>query len=299
MTTADTDRLYGTARKISALVTSVLCNNPSHYTYTGTQTFIVGTHNLAILDPGPLDLEHGNALLKAIGGRSVSHILVTHTHLDHSPLSAWLSSQTGAPIYAFGKHGSGRSGGLEFEEVEAGADKAFTPDKIISDGTVIKDNDWTLECIHTPGHTSNHICFKLVEENSIFVGDHLMKWATTVISPPDGDMQAYLKSLEKLKAHKADTLYPTHGPVIENGNAFIRGVIIHRKMREGQILAHLKSGPQTIPTMVQSMYKDVDKRLHGAAARSVFAHIISLYDENRIECDGPLSLSAYYNLAST
>ena len=290
------DANFGTLEQITPLVAKVLCKNPSPYTFTGTQTYLVGASSVAVIDPGPVDMEHGKAILKAIGGRDVSHILVTHTHLDHSPLSCWLSEQTGAPIYAFGRHGTGRSGGLEFEEVEAGADKDFTPDHIIADGDSINGNDWSLECIHTPGHTSNHVCFKLNEENSIFVGDHLMKWATTVISPPDGDMRAYLKSLEKLKSFKADTLYPTHGPAIENGNAFIRGVIIHRKMREGQILEHLKGGSCTIPDIVKSMYKDVDKRLHGAAARSVFAHVIALHDENRIACEGPLSLTASYYL---
>jgi glyoxylase-like metal-dependent hydrolase (beta-lactamase superfamily II) len=242
-------------------------------------------------------MEHADTLLETIGNRTVSHILVTHTHIDHSPLSAWLSAKTGAQILAYGKHGTGRTGGLDFESVEAGADKDFTPHKLIADGDLIQGDGWTIECIHTPGHTSNHVCFKLIEENNIFVGDHIMKWATTVISPPDGDMRSYLKSLEKLKEHGADLLLPTHGEPIDNPNAFIRGVLIHRRMREGQILDRLKDSPKTIDTMVKGMYKDVDPRLHPAAARSVFAHIIALYDEGRIECDGNLSLTAEYKLA--
>jgi glyoxylase-like metal-dependent hydrolase (beta-lactamase superfamily II) len=290
---------YGTLEQVSPLITKVLCKNPSPYTYTGTQTYFIGDKSLAIIDPGPVDMEHGEALLRAIGERDVSHILVTHTHMDHSPLSAWLSSKTGAKIIGYGRHGSGRAGGLEFEDVEAGADKNFFPHKIIADGDIINGNGWTIECVHTPGHTSNHICFKLIEENTIFVGDHLMAWATTVISPPDGDMRAYLKSLEKLKSHNAEVLLPTHGGSIDNPRAFIRGVLIHRRMREGQILERLKERSQTIEEMVKSMYKDVDKRLHGAAARSVFAHIIALHDEGRITCEGDLSLTAQYKLMAS
>ncbi len=158
---------------------------------------------------------------------------------------------------------------------------------------------WTLKAIHTPGHTANHVCFHLAEENTIFVGDHIMAWATTVISPPDGDMRAYLESLRKIGDVKADKLVPTHGPWVEKPGPFIRGIITHRRMREGQILKQIEAGNTTIEVMVAHMYKDVDPRLHGAAARSVLGHIIALVDENRILSDSPVSLSSNYSLPET
>ncbi|MFC3053056.1 MBL fold metallo-hydrolase [Kordiimonas pumila] len=289
---------YGIQTRMSGLISRVLCQNPSPYTYTGTGTYIVGANNhLAVIDPGPIDTAHGEALLRAVGKKSVSHILVTHTHQDHSPLSRWLAEKTGAKIFSFGPHGAGRKAGLDDEEVEAGADKSFTPDIHLKDGDIIHGDGWTLRALHTPGHTANHMCFALQEENTIFVGDHIMAWATTVISPPDGDMRDYLASLKKIAHENADRLVPTHGPWVENPAPFIRGIITHRKMREGQILRHLEDGPMTIDIMVERMYKDVDPRLHGAAARSVLGHLIALCDENRITCDGPISLSGKFSLS--
>lgn len=289
---------YGEAEAMTPLVTRVLCENPSPFTYTGTGTYLVGgSAGLAVIDPGPMMTAHGDALMAAIGDRPVSHILVTHTHLDHSPLSSWLKERTGAPVHAFGRHGAGRKAGLDEEEVEAGADKAFVPDALIGDGELIEGTGWTLTAHHTPGHTANHVCFHLREENTLFVGDHVMAWATTVIAPPDGDMTAYLASLRKIQALEADQLAPTHGPWVDNPNAFIRAIITHRRMREGQILKHLESGPKDIDILVAQMYKDVDKRLHPAAARSVLAHLIALHDDGRITCDTGPSLMARYAIA--
>jgi glyoxylase-like metal-dependent hydrolase (beta-lactamase superfamily II) len=288
---------YGVAEQLSPLITRVLCNNPSPYTYTGTATYIVGTdRGLAVIDPGPMHEAHLSAILNAIGNRTVSHILVTHSHIDHSPLSHRLADATNAPISAFGPHGAGRKGGLEGEAVEAGADWDFRPDHTLQDGETLTGANWTLKAIHTPGHTANHMCFLLEEENTLFVGDHIMAWATTVISPPDGDVRDYIESLRKVAALKPDTLVPTHGPWVKNAVPFIRGIITHRKMREGQILKHLNAGAQTIRELVSIMYKDVDKRLHGAAARSVFGHLIALVDEKRVTTDGPARLESNYGL---
>ncbi|MCJ9429451.1 MBL fold metallo-hydrolase [Kordiimonas marina] len=289
---------YGTPEQVSDRVVRVMCRNPSPYTYTGTGTYLVGAgDNLAIIDPGPMMPEHGEAILKAAGTRTISHILVTHTHIDHSPLSGWLAAKTGAPVYAYGPHGAGRKGGLEEEEVEAGADKAFTPDILLKDGDRLEGDDWTLRAIHTPGHTANHLCFMLEEEKTLFSGDHIMGWATTVISPPDGDMRDYLKSLARVIEEAPDRLLPTHGPAVEGPKRFVRGIITHRRMREGQIMALLEEGPMTIDIMVSRMYKDVDKRLHGAAARSVFGHLIALVDEGRVATDGPPRLMSEYRLS--
>ncbi len=289
---------YGIPERMTKRVTRVLCNNPSPFTYTGTGTYLVGAeNNLAVIDPGPFDIEHGEAILKAVGDRPITHIFVTHSHFDHSPLSAWLSEKTEAPIYAFGPHGTGRAGGLQEEEVEAGADKEFMPDHTITDGDTFSGPDWTLKAIHTPGHTANHMCFLLKEEKLMFVGDHVMGWATTVIAPPDGDVRKYIKSLKKITEEDIEKLIPTHGPWVENPKPFIRGIVTHRKMREGQILKCLEDGASTIDILVARMYKDVDKRLHPAAARSVFGHIIALVDEGRISCEGPPRLSSIYSLA--
>jgi len=289
---------YREAEQMSALVTRVLCENPSPYTYTGTGTYIIsnGT-DAAIIDPGPAMINHGEALLEALDGKHLRYILVTHTHVDHSPLAKWLKRQTGATVYGFGEHGTGRRGGLMDEEVEAGADKSFVPDEKLNDGDKLSGDGWTIRAVHTPGHTANHLCFLLEEENVLFVGDHIMGWATTVISPPDGDMQDYIKSLRKVVALEPEKLAPTHGPWVEKPKPFIRGIITHRKMREGQILRHLADGPQMIEELVASMYKDVDKRLHPAAARSVLAHMIAMVDDEKVVCEGDPTLTVAYRLA--
>lgn len=288
---------YAEAETMSPLVRRVLCQNPSPYTYTGTGTYLVGAGtDVAVIDPGPAMVKHGEALLRAVGKQKVSHILVTHTHLDHSPLSSWLKEKTGAPVYAFGAHGTGRKGGLPEEEVEAGADKAFRPDILVKDGDQFAGDGWTIKAVHTPGHTANHVCFHLLEEKTVFVGDHVMGWATTVISPPDGDMTDYLASLKKVAALNAKHLAPTHGPWVERPEPFIRGIITHRRMREGQILKLLENDAATIGDLVSHMYKDVDKRLHPAAARSVLAHMIALTEAGRTTCEGPPTLDKIYRI---
>lgn len=290
---------YGVAERISPLITRVLCENPSPYTYTGTATYLIGAENgLAVIDPGPMDTKHGAAILKAAAGRPISHILVTHTHIDHSPLSSWLSRETGSPVYAHGAHGSGRKAGLDGEDVEMGADRSFNPDQLLNDSDILNGNDWSIEAIHTPGHTSNHMCFLLKEENTMFVGDHVMGWATTVISPPDGDMRAYIASLKKIQGFEPYKLVPTHGPWIEKPKAFVRGIITHRRMREGQILKLLEAAPLTIDQLVGKMYTDLDARLIPAAARSVLGHLVALVDEGRALCEGPVRLSSKFSLGT-
>jgi len=289
---------YGEAEQMSPLITRVLCNNPSPYTYTGTGTYLVGAgEGLAVIDPGPLVLQHGSAILQAAAGRTITKILVTHSHSDHSPLARWLADQTGAVILGFGAHGMGRRGGLEGEDVEMGADYRYAPDTCLKDGVEISGPDWSITAVHTPGHTANHMCFHLKEENTLFVGDHIMGWATTVIAPPDGDMRQYLASLKKVAERNPEILAPTHGPWVTDPLPFIRGIITHRRMREGQILKHLEQGPTSIENMVPKMYKGVDKRLYPAAARSVLGHMIALVDEARVACDGPPRLSSNFRLA--
>ncbi len=296
--TQDKPPSYGIAQQISPLITRVLCNNPSPFTYTGTGTYLVGHRGgLAVIDPGPTMPEHGEAIIKAAASRPITHILITHCHSDHSPLADWLANKTGATTYGFGPHGTGRKGPPSSgKTLEAGADFTFTPQKILKDGEILKGADWTLRAIHTPGHTANHLCFLLEGENILFTGDHIMGWSTTVIGPPDGHMRDYIDSLQKVADLGADIMLPTHGPAIERPAAFVRGTIGHRRMRETQILKHLEQGPATINIMVKAMYKGIDKKLHAAASWSVFVHILALIEDERVCTAGEPKIDSEYRL---
>lgn len=263
----------GTLMRLSPLVGRVLAPNPSPFTYTGTQTYVVGAEDVAVIDPGPDDPAHLAALLAAIGGRPVRAILCTHTHRDHSPAAAPLSAQTGAPIAGCAP--------LTLEDdgprADAAFDAAYRPDRVLKDGEQVAGSGWTLEAVATPGHTSNHLCFALLEEEALFTGDHVMGWSTSVVSPPDGDMTAYMASMQLLLDRPDAIYYPAHGDAVENPQRLVRGMMGHRKQREGQILRFLeRHGASEIPAMVAEMYKGVDPRLHSAAGRSVLAHLIDL-----------------------
>jgi glyoxylase-like metal-dependent hydrolase (beta-lactamase superfamily II) len=263
----------GALLQISLLVGRVLAPNPSPFTYTGTQTYLIGTTDLAVVDPGPDDADHLAALLAAIAGRPVRAILCTHTHRDHSPAARPLSQQTGAPVIGCAP--------LTLEDdgprADAAFDATYNPDRILADGEQVAGQGWTLEAVSTPGHTSNHLCFALIEENALFTGDHVMGWSTSVISPPDGDMADYMRSMQRLLDRPDAVYYPAHGDPVETPRRLVRGMMGHRKQREGQILRFLeRNGVSKIPDMVAEMYKGVDPRLHPAAGRSVLAHLIDL-----------------------
>ena len=276
--------------RVAPLIRRVIARNPSPFTFHGTGTYIVGEGEVAVIDPGPALADHVQALLAAVAGERVTHILVTHTHLDHSPATALLKSATGAPSYGFGPHG-GRS---DAAQVEEGADHDFRPDHVIGDGAVIAGSGWTIEAVHTPGHTSNHLCFALREQAALFTGDHVMGWSTTVVSPPDGDMRAYRASLEKLLA-RADAVYwPTHGPAIPGPKGFVRSLIQHRHEREAAISRCLEQGIDRIPAMVAVIYEAVDRRLHGAAQRSVLAHLIDMIASGKAACDGAPTVASVF-----
>ena len=277
----DFDAPYGVAEQVSPRIARLLAPNPGPFTFKGTGVYIVGAgREVAVIDPGPAIPEHIEALKRALAGRRVGHILVTHTHGDHSPAAAPLKDWSGAKTYAFGPHGSGHEdGGVKLEE---GGDTDFVPDVRVKDGGVIAGEGYTLEGVFTPGHTSNHMCFALREEKALFTGDHVMGWSTTVVVPPDGDMAEYLASLRKLIARDDAVLWPTHGGPVRDPTPFLEAYLDHRLMREAQILACVRDGLDTIPAMVARMYADVDKRLHPAAARSVEAHLIQLVAEGRL-----------------
>ena len=284
---------YGAPDALSPMVRRVIARNPSAFTFHGTGTYIVGRGKVAVIDPGPAYPEHLEALMRATDGEEVTHILVTHTHIDHSPLAAALKARTGAPTHGFGFHGGGR----EDVQVEEGGDYDFAPDYRLADGDAVEGDGWTFSAVHTPGHTSNHLCFGLAQEKALFCGDHVMGWSTTVVSPPDGDMAAYMASLHKLLSRDDAVFYPTHGPPVRDPRPFVEAYIAHREMRDGQILAHLAEGPKTIPEMVATMYADVPRELHPAAAQTVLSHLIHMIETGRAHSDGPPTLDARYRAA--
>jgi glyoxylase-like metal-dependent hydrolase (beta-lactamase superfamily II) len=284
---------YGVAETLSPLIRRVVARNPSPFTFKGTGTYIVGHGSVAVIDPGPALPDHVDALLAAITGETVSHILVTHTHLDHSPAAAALKQATGAPTLGFGPHGATRSEGAGSEE---GADRDFVPDHALRDGDAVAGKGWRLMAMHTPGHTSNHLCFALAEEKVLFSGDHVMGWSTSVIAPPDGDMASYLRSLDKLLTRDDAVYWPTHGPAIDDPQAHVRAFIAHRREREAAILARLAAGDEAMPAIVDAIYVGLDPRLRNAAGRSVLSHLIALIEDGRIACDGPPTVGARFRL---
>jgi glyoxylase-like metal-dependent hydrolase (beta-lactamase superfamily II) len=258
------------------LVRRLLAHNPSAFTFTGTGTFVVGQGTVAVIDPGPADPAHIAALIDGLKGETVSHIVITHTHMDHSPAAPALKAATGAEIVGCAPLVLSDNG----PRADAGFDASYAPDRVLAEGDSVSggqgEGAWTLTAVHTPGHTSNHLCFALAEEKALFTGDHVMGWSTTVVAPPDGDMAAYMASLRKLLDRDDAIYHPTHGEPVTDPQRFVRGLITHRKQRENQILKLLGDGPQAIPAMVAVMYAQVDKRLHPAAGRSVLAHLIDL-----------------------
>jgi len=290
---------YGRVDQVSPLIRRVVANNPGPFTFTGTGTYIVGRGAVAVIDPGPDQPEHLEAILAALEpGESVSHILVTHHHADHSPLAGALKAATGAQIWgcavARPEAEEDAPGGVV---TEAGHDHAFHPDVSVCGGAVIEGQGWTMEAIPTPGHTSNHICYALREENALFSGDHIMGWSTTVITPPDGDMGDYFRSLDAVRARGFSTLWPTHGPPVREVGAFVDAYIAHRRDREAQVLKALGDGLTRIGDMVPVLYAAVDPRLHPAAARSVLAHLLDLVRRGEVVADGEPGPDSQYRLA--
>jgi glyoxylase-like metal-dependent hydrolase (beta-lactamase superfamily II) len=278
-----TDQISDIAQMLTPRVRRVLAANPSPFTYTGTQTYIVGTGEVAVIDPGPAEPAHIDGILRAIEGEKIVAIVCTHTHRDHSPAAAPLAAATGAEIVGCAPLVLDDSG----PRADAAFDRTYAPDRVLVDREQLKGPDWTLEAIATPGHTSNHLCYHLVEDNALFTGDHVMGWSTTVVSPPDGDMADYMRSLDKLGARSDAVYYPAHGEPVTNPQQFVRGLGGHRKQRERQILKLVGEGVGEIAAMVPLMYKGVDERLYPAAGQSVLAHLIDLRDRGVVrEAEG-------------
>jgi glyoxylase-like metal-dependent hydrolase (beta-lactamase superfamily II) len=276
------DRATGKCERLTPLVRRLLAPNPSAFTFTGTQSYIVGRGEVAVIDPGPNLPEHVEALLSALGEERVTAILCTHTHRDHSPASDALQSATGAPIIGCAP--------LTIDDEGPRADDAFDtdyrPDRVLDDGERVQGDGWTLEAVATPGHTSNHLCFALHEERALFSGDHVMGWSTTIVSPPDGDMAAYMASLAKLQGRDEAVYYPGHGLPVDNPHKLLRGLVLHRKQREAQILSALRHEGRMVEDMVPNIYRGVDERLYPAAARSVLAHLFDLENRHLAQREG-------------
>ena len=288
----------GVVEEVVPGVRRVLCDNPSPMTMSGTVSYIVGRGKVAIIDPGPDDEAHAKALLDAVRGETVTHILVTHTHRDHSPNAARIKAATGAPIYAEGEHRAARPYyDSEKMSSEAGADRDFKPDITVRDGEIISGSGWALEVVATPGHTANHIAFAWPERGVNFVGDHVMGWSSSVVVPPDGSMIEYMASLHKLAARDEQLYFSGHGPEVPDAPRFARFLIRHRQAREASILHRLAKGETDIPTMVRAIYIGIDPRLAGAAGYSVLAHLEDLVARGIVITDGDPVIGGSYRLA--
>lgn len=273
---------YGLAEAVAPGVRRLLAANPSPFTEKGTQTYLVGEGEVAVIDPGPDLPDHVEAILAASAGERIAAILCTHTHRDHSPASRPLAAASGAPIVGCAP--------LAIEDDGPRADAAFdfdyAPGRILADGERLDGSGWSLEAVATPGHTSNHLCFALAGTGVLFTGDHVMGWSTTVVSPPDGDMTLYMNSLDRLLARDDRIYLPAHGPAVEKPQAHVRALIGHRRMRERQILGQLEAGEGRIPAMVAALYREIDPRLHPAAGRSVLAHLVDLERRGLVRAEG-------------
>jgi glyoxylase-like metal-dependent hydrolase (beta-lactamase superfamily II) len=272
---------YGRCDTLSPLIRRVVCNNPSPFTFRGTGTYIIGRGTVAVIDPGPMDNAHLEALTAALEGEQVSHIVITHTHSDHSPLAEPLKLRTGADIYAYGVHERAQDASGDVA-LDGAADAGFAPDHLVRHGDEIEGDGWTLEAVFTPGHMSNHTGFALAQEKTLFVGDHVMAWSTSVITPPDGDMADYMASLDLLLTREDETYWPTHGPAITKPRPHVEAFITHRREREAAVLERIKAGDRTIADMVPRIYAGLDPKLFAAAGLSVKAHIRHLIEQGLI-----------------
>ena len=283
---------YGKSDQLSPLVRRVIANNPGPFTFTGTGTYLVGSGEIAVIDPGPADQQHINAILDAAAGETITHILVTHRHIDHSPGCALLKARCGAETWAFKPP-------TQTGENSFGLDAGFVPDHTVSDGTIISSVQWQLECLHTPGHSSDHVSFYLASENALFCGDVVMGWSTTIVSPPDGNMSEYMASLERLRKRADEIYYPTHGAPIKNPQRYVDKLYLHRRERENQVISCVSEGANTLDAMVSFVYADLDPSMYGAAARSLLATVEYLVDSGKLEIRGEEHGGRRYYIVTT
>ena len=287
----------GQVATLTPLVRRLIAPNAGPFTFTGTCSYIVGRGRVAVIDPGPDDAGHIEALLAAATGETIAHILVTHTHRDHSPGARLLRDRTGAPIVGCARHvpidhaPSGR--------LDASHDLDHAPDQLMVDGDTFEGDGFTLTAVHTPGHASNHLCFALNEEKTLFSGDHVMAWSTSIVAPPDGVMSDYMASLDRLRARDDTTFWPGHGGPVREPGRYMRALASHRRLRESAIVGAVGAGDRTIPAIVARIYDGLDPRLTNAAGLSVLAHLEDLVARGRVCADGPATLTAIYEPAAS
>jgi glyoxylase-like metal-dependent hydrolase (beta-lactamase superfamily II) len=288
----------GVVEEVMPGLRRILCDNPGPFSFTGTVCYIVGKGKVAVIDPGPDDAAHARTILDAVRGETVTHIFVTHTHMDHSPNVPGIKQATGASVYADGNPLISRfivEG--EKRTSEAGGDTSFVADVKLADGQVVEGDGWSLQAVATPGHASNHMAFAWREKKILFSGDHVMGWSTSIVSPPDGSMLDYMASLEKLLHREEDLYFCGHGPQVPDARRYVRFLQRHRKAREESILHRLAKGPCDIPTIVRASYIGIDPRLVQAAGRSVFAHLEDLVARKVVATEGEPSIDGTYRLA--
>jgi glyoxylase-like metal-dependent hydrolase (beta-lactamase superfamily II) len=288
----------GQVEEVMPGVRRLLANNPGPFTFKGTVSYIIGRGQVAILDPGPDDQAHVEALLAAVRGETVTHIFVTHTHRDHSPAAAAIKQATGAKTYAEGPHRAARPLHVgDIKRGEASADRDFVPDGALKDGETVGGQGWSVEALATPGHTANHMAFALRGSDLLFSGDHVMAWSTTVVAPPDGAMSDYMASLQKLVRRPEKIYLPGHGGAVKDAPRYVAQLIRHRRAREAAILNRLTNEPADIPTLVCAIYTGIDPRLMGGAGLSVLAHLEDLVARGVVTTEGPPSIDGIYRLA--
>ncbi len=296
--TLNTSPTVGVSVTLERGLRSILAPNASPMTYWGTNTYLIGVDELAVIDPGPDDVAHLDAILMAVGTSRITHIVVTHSHLDHSPLARALSEETGAPVLAFGDSDAGKSAVMKRMPALGGGegvDRDFVPDVVLPDGACLTSDEWELRVLHTPGHMGNHI--SLCWDDVIFTGDLVMGWASTMVSPPDGDLSDFLSSCERLKGLAPRRLFPAHGNPIDDPVERIDWLIEHRLERTREILAALEKGPSDIATLTKTIYTDAPAGLLAAAARNVLAHLIDLHESGKIAADPALHPEAQFAIS--
>jgi glyoxylase-like metal-dependent hydrolase (beta-lactamase superfamily II) len=289
---------HGVAEAVSPNLRRIVAPNASPFTFTGTCSYIVGHGRVAIVDPGPDDPTHVAAILDAVEGETIDMIVVTHTHLDHSPAARALAAATGATTFGAGPHGTGRL--LRSDEtlrLDASADLSFVPDRLVGDGNVLSGSAWTLEAIATPGHCANHLCFSLRPDNVLLSGDHVMAWSTSIVAPPDGSMGDYMASLQRLVGRPETTYFPGHGGPVSEPQSYLRALTGHRRMREAAILQRVAAGDDGIEAIVSHVYAGLAPGLVGAASLNTLAHLEDLVARGRVQSDGPPRLNGRYWVA--
>ena len=280
-------------QQVSPLVRRLVANNGGPFTFTGTCTYVVGRGEVAVVDPGPADATHVAAVMAAVAGETVRHILVTHTHRDHAPGAALLRTATGAEVVGPPRRAA-RPAAPSLPALDAAFDFRYGPDRVLAEGDAVEGAGYRLVAVETPGHSSDHLAFALPAEEALFSGDHVMAWSTTVVAPPDGSMSAYMASLRRLQGRGEATYWPGHGGPVRNPRAFVKALVLHRQMREAAILRRVAAGDGTVATLVASLYQGLAPSLRGAAGLSVLAHLVDLVADNRVAADGPPTLKAVY-----